>query len=180
MKIKIQKRAEQFNIRKRYKKGDVVVIKGEKPLIATVIRMVANGVVETTSHSKIAAQALRPATSIEMRYVKDKRWAEIEFVEDKPKEVKPKIEEKPQSYTNMIAENLKTIDQKDKKINDLEIELEVYVNHSKFLENQTAKQSIEIRELQAEIRSLKDRIDANNKHTLQLLDTQKTSKTFYI
>jgi hypothetical protein len=180
MKIKIQKRAEQFNIRKRYKKGDVVVIKGEKPLIATVIRMVANGVVETTSHSQIAAQALRPATSIEMRYVKDKRWAEIEFIEDKPKEVKPKIEEKPQSYTNMIAENLKTIDQKDKKINDLEIELEVYVNHSKFLETQTAKQSIEIRELQAEIRNLKDRIDANNKHTLQLLETQKRNKTFYI
>jgi hypothetical protein len=48
------------------------------------------------------------------------------------------------------------------------------------LENQTAKQSIEIRELQAEIRSLKDRIDANNKHTLQLLETQKRNKTFYI
>ncbi len=94
--------------------------------------------------------------------------------------MKIKIEEKPQSYTNMIAENLKTIDQKDKKIKDLEIELEVYVNHSKFLENQTAKQSIEIRELEAEIRSLKDRIDANNKHTLQLLETQKTSKRFYI
>jgi predicted RNase H-like nuclease (RuvC/YqgF family) len=94
--------------------------------------------------------------------------------------MKIKIEEKPQSYTDKIAENLKTIEQKDKKINNLEIELEVYVNHSKFLENQTAKQSIEIRELEAEIRSLKDRIDANNKHTLQLLETQKTSKTFYI
>jgi predicted transcriptional regulator len=173
MKIKIQKRAEQFNIRKRYKKGDVVVIKGEKPLIATVIRMVANGVVETTSHSKIAAQALRPATSIEMRYVKDKRWVEIEFVEDKPKEVKPKIENMPQSYTDKIAEQLKII-------NNLETELEVYVNHSKFLENQTSKQSIEIIQLESEIRSLKDRIDANNKHTLQLLDTQKTSKSFYI
>jgi hypothetical protein len=78
------------------------------------------------------------------------------------------------------TENLKTIEQKDKKINNLETELEVYVNHSKFLENQTAKQSIEIRELEAEIRSLKDRIDANNKHTLQLLETQKTSKRFYI
>jgi chromosome segregation ATPase len=180
MKIKIQKRAEQFNIRKRYKKGDVVVIKGDRPIIATVIKMVANGVVETTSHAKIAAQALRPATSIEMRYVKDKRWAEVEFLEDKPKEVKQKIEEKPQSYTDMIVENLKTIEQKDKKINNLETELEVYVNHSKFLENQTAKQSIQISELEAEIRSLKDRIDANNKHTLQLLETQKTSKRFYI
>ena len=30
------------------------------------------------------------------------------------------------------TENLKTIDQKDKKIKDLEIELEVYVNNSKF------------------------------------------------
>ncbi len=78
------------------------------------------------------------------------------------------------------TENLKTIDQKNKKIKDLEIELEVYVNHSKFLENQTAKQSIEISQLEAEIRSLKDRIDGNNKHTLQLLDTQKTSKSFYI
>jgi hypothetical protein len=48
------------------------------------------------------------------------------------------------------------------------------------LENQTAKQSIEISQLEAEIRSLKDRIDGNNKHTLQLLDTQKTSKSFYI
>jgi hypothetical protein len=76
--------------------------------------------------------------------------------------------------------HLNTIKQKDKKINNLEIELEVYVNHSKFLENQTAKQSIELIQLEAEIRSLRDRIDANNKHTLQLLETQKTSKTFYI
>ena len=78
---------------------------------------------------------------------------------------------------------MKTIEklaEKLKKINNLEIELEVYVNHSKFLENQTSKQSIEISQLEAEIRSLKDRIDANNKHTLQLLDTQKTSKSFYI
>jgi predicted RNase H-like nuclease (RuvC/YqgF family) len=84
-----------------------------------------------------------------------------------------KTTEKPQSYTDKIAEQLK-------KINNLEIELEVYVNHSKFLENQTSKQSIEISQLEAEIRSLKDRIDGNNKHTLQLLDTQKTSKSFYI
>lgn len=126
MKIKIQKRAEQFNIRKRYKKGDVVVIKGDRPMIATVIRMVAKGVVETTSHAKIAAQALRPATSIEMRYVKDKRWAEVEFLEDKPKEVKPKIQDMPEkAETNQTeVETLKAqIEIFKRVINTLEKEL---------------------------------------------------------
>jgi hypothetical protein len=184
-KIKIDLSKGNFGERKSYKKSDVVVCnyKGidQEPLMSIVHRCEE----ETASISNkngiesYSVYWLRLATPSEKKLLGTRYFAEIEDI-SQVKEVKQKIEEKPQSYTNMIAENLKTIEQKDKKINNLEIELEVYVNHSKFLENQTAKQSIEIRELEAEIRSLKDRIDANNKHTLQLLDTQKTSKTFYI
>lgn len=137
--IKIQKRAEQFNIRKRYKKGDVVVIKGDRPMIATVIKMVANGVVETTSHAKIAAQALRPATSIEMRYVKDKRWAEVEFLEDKPKEVKPKIQEMPEK-----AETNQT------EVETLKAEIERLKEKNKELDFQKSRLIIELDELSSD------------------------------
>ena len=158
-----------FGERKSYKKSDVVVCnyKGidQEPFMSIVHRCEE----ETASISNkngiesYSVYWLRLATPSEKELLGTRYYAEIEDISQvKNSTQKPEIEEK------------------DKKINNLETELEVYVNHSKFLENQTAKQSIEIRELQAEIRSLKDRIDANNKHTLQLLDTQKTSKTFYI
>ena len=161
MKIKIQKRAEQFNIRKRYKKGDVVVIKGDRPIIATVIKMVANGVVETTSHAKIAAQALRPATSIEMRHVKDKRWAEVEFLEDKPKVVKPKIQDMPEKVeTNQIEAEIAKY---RKQVNELESKAEVWENHAKFVDGKLIEAEQELKVYQAE----------NNKFGNKIIELEK-------